>query len=64
MEILGLPMAMQAIENSLLERFLMKACNVFAVSLHHLQSKKIQYVALNCLLHLSTAFNKGIYNRK
>lgn len=64
MVIVGLPMAMQATENSLLERFLMKACKVFAVSLHHLWEKKIQYVALNHLLYLRIAFNKGINNKK
>lgn len=56
-------MAMQVTENSLLEWFLMKACNVFAVSLHHLERKKTQYVALNYLLYFPTAFNKGICNR-
>lgn len=41
----------------------MKAYNVFAVSLHHLRRKKTQYVALNYLLHLPTAVNKGTCNR-
>lgn len=64
MMIVGLPLAMQAPENSLLEKFLMKACNVFAVYLHHLWEKKIEYVALNRLLYLSIAYNKGIHNEK
>lgn len=64
MMIVGLPMAMQATGNSLLQRFLMKACNVFAASLHHLCEKKIEYVALNLLLYLPIAFNKQICNVK
>lgn len=62
--IVGLATAMQATENFLLERFLMKACNVFAVSLHHLWEKKIEHVALNLLLYLPIPFNKRILNKK